>query len=388
MPLVFAPCGTRLVSGPQANPSTGAPAFYFWSPVGAQWQNQVAAPPPLPQAFLAALAVAWAPPEHGSILGAVCLLGAAAGAPASFALLLWQEVEGAWEALAQLPLGAAGEGAAAAAAAAAAAGCLAFAPCHLGLRLACSAGSGGLVRVFHAADAARLGEWELCEDFSAAPPGSSGSSSSDGGSAASPAAPPVTSLCWCPSACDAPLLAVACGGQARVWGLARSASAAAAAAAAGSGGSGGGQWVAMLELQSSSGGSATGSSGGSSGAGLAAAVVAWAPSPGRAEHCLATGSASGELVFWRVAASGSPSARAMGGGGAGEGRRARAAAGCGIAGAVQSAHQGRPALRSLQFNAAGTTLAAHSVDPGSGEGSVALYRQALGGGWERSGHFE
>jgi hypothetical protein len=377
MPLVFAPCGTRLVSGPQTNPANpqGRPSFYFWSPEGAQWQNQVAAPPPLPQAFHTALAVAWAPPEHGSILGAVCLLSTA---PASYELLLWQEVEGAWEALAQVPLGAAGGGGGGGSSGAAAPhGCLAFAPCHLGLRLACSAGSGGLVRVFQAADAARLGEWELCEDFSAAPPDcSSSSSSSDGGSAALPAAPPVTSLCWCPSAGDAPLLAVACGGQARVWGLARSASAAAAAAASGSGSSsGGGQWVSILELQSSGSGSA-------GGAGLAAAAVAWAPCPGRAEHCLATGSASGELVFWRVAASGSPSARAIGGG-AGEGR-ARPASGGGLVGAVQSTHQGQPTLRSLQFNAAGTTLAVHSVDPASGEGSVELFRQELGGGWART----
>jgi hypothetical protein len=347
--LVFSPSGERLlkVSGDPA-------ALLFWSPGDAaagsrQWVHTGSC---ALRAGLAVLAAAWAPPEHGSLVGALCVSTAAA--PRRYALLLLQEEGGAWGVLAEVPVGEE-PAAAAGGAAARAAGCLAFAPWHLGLRVACAAGAAGLVRVFQARDPALARAWELREEFVAAPP-------------PPPAAAPhsVTSLCWCPSQGDAPLLAVACAGQARVWGLAPPALPAAGARAPG------GQWVAMLELCAAADDAPQ-------------TVVAWAPSPGRAEHCLATGSADGRVVFWRMAAGGSPSARAIASAGqVAPGVRARAV-GSGAGGLVGCARTlvegaGAGAIHALQWSAAGSTLAAMEGD----RGSVRLFRQELSGEWTSS----
>jgi len=148
-------------------------------------------------------------------------------------------------------------------------GDVAFAPRHLGLRLA-AGGEDGVVRVYSAMSERNLRAWELREEFSL------GVDSS------------VTALSWCPSQGDAPMMLVANQRSERgagdirrspprltIWGLASA-----------------GVWTPMLEFLGANREASHGE----------IRSVAWAPSFGRSYHYIASAGTCGRLCLWKVTA--------------------------------------------------------------------------------------
>jgi nucleoporin SEH1 len=138
---------------------------------------------------------------------------------------------------------------------------IAFAPRHLGLKIATASGD-GFVRVYEAADVLNLSHWQLQDKFRA--------DEADGSDASPTASWGATCLSWCAHRFDAPMLVVGTGGSTpRIW----------AHNAAHK------RWQPMLELK-----------------GHESVVhdASWAPSMGRSFHDIATASKDCTVRVWRV----------------------------------------------------------------------------------------
>jgi nucleoporin SEH1 len=259
--------------------------------------------------------VAWAPPQYGSVL--------ASGA-ADHKVLVWEEhasMESAaskWKKTATL-----GD-------ARRAVTDVAFAPEHVGLKLA-AASDDGMVRVYEALDPMSLGDWTLTDemDFNAqAPPAAA--SAAAAAAAAGKEEGGVTAVSWCDSAFDVAMLAAGgSSGRVAVWAFSQEAR----------------RWTLACELQPHA---------------RPVRDVAWAPQCGRSFHLVATSSYDNALVVHRL-------------GRAQDGVAVESAAAL----VLPSAGAGPPPeVWRLSWNVVGTVLAAAYDD-----GVTRMWRCGFGGEW-------
>lgn len=316
-------------------------------------------------------AVAWAHPSFGCVL---------ASASADHTVLIWEEVNAATSSGNGSSSGSSWRQRAVLGDARGAVRTVAFAPRHLGLRLAAGSADGS-VRVYEAADAAAsLAHWSL-DSFEA-------EAAAGGG---------VAALAWAPGPTDAPLLAVGGGSGAaavrtrsifdsagiqavfshnlchkrplffpfhpcsQVWGWTPAAR----------------RWLPMISLAGH----------------VRVLDVAWAPSVGRPCHLIASCGSEGAVAVWKVwtareettspdqAAATAADDDSMGDGQRPWGARRLAAAGAASASmAATFSDQAAGPVWRVEWNILGTVLAAAGDD-----GMLRIRRQAVGGGWELAG---
>lgn len=223
--------------------------------------------------------LSWAHPEFGTLL---------ASCSSDHNVLIWEEQEGVddagrvvsrWHKRAQL--GDARD----------AVNAVAFAPRHLGLKLAAGS-SDGSVRVYEAGDLVSLAHWEFAHEFHNEQGASSGAGAGAGASAAGgatasgqPHGGGVSCLSWCTSPFDAAMMVV--GGSSpivRVWGFSAAAR----------------KWLPMLELTGHSMTPPPGIFGAPSLVGGLVCDVSWAPNIGRSYHLVASAGKDGRLCMWRI----------------------------------------------------------------------------------------